>query len=237
MKLNIAIISVSFVLFFGSFSYASQDQQSAIEAVMKRKFEGLKGVLSLPANTFIWGEPLLNYAINGMGQTEPGEALSIVKLLVEKGLSPTFPSSYGCTPLQCAASVGQVEVAEFLIQKGADVRAQMLSGWEPIHAAARSGKVELVKLLVGAGALTTVSANGGHTPLHEAAGAGHLEVVQFLLENGAELDVVCDGGFTPLHFAASAGRLAVVRAMIAHLKKTANRLPASPSSTQQTPAL
>jgi len=50
-------------------------------------------------------------------------------------------SSYGWTPLHCAAFNGRLEVPKFLIEKGADVNAKNNYGWTPFKDSLRRRQI------------------------------------------------------------------------------------------------
>ncbi|KAJ8133323.1 hypothetical protein O1611_g291 [Lasiodiplodia mahajangana] len=89
------------------------------------------------------------------------------------------------TPLSCAASSGNLNVASLLLGKGANVNATCRSygrnEWTALDAAASKGRLDMVQLLLGMGGL---SADRGTTGVDGAIRAateeGHYGVAEFL---------------------------------------------------------
>lgn len=96
------------------------------------------------------------------------------------------------SPLQAAASRGNLSLADRLLGLGANIHARGGFGTALQVAAGREGNLELVKLLLDKGAEINASANDlvGRTALQAAIQYGDLEIVHFLLESGADVDDV-----------------------------------------------
>ncbi|HAM70162.1 MAG TPA: hypothetical protein DCM86_00775, partial [Verrucomicrobiales bacterium] len=105
-------------------------------------------------------------------------------------LNAPVPANGNETPLQSAASKGELEVVRFLLQSGAERDAKGARTSPPIHFAAARGHKAIVDLFLTQGTPPDIKGAGGATPLHLAAGAGHRKVVERLLEAGADPNVV-----------------------------------------------
>ena len=126
----------------------------------------------------------------------------------------------GETPLQMAATRGQLVVAKYLLDLGADVdkRAQNGGadpGGSPLFLAAQYGHKTMVELLLARGA----DVNGAHgpSPLNAAISRGFTAVVDVLLANKADANAW--SGFNNgkvLHTAASSGNTNLIQLLIAH---------------------
>ncbi|KAE8442753.1 hypothetical protein EG329_002893 [Mollisiaceae sp. DMI_Dod_QoI] len=93
------------------------------------------------------------------------------------------------TPLQAAASAGNIEVIELLIEAGAGVNdppcdSQVVTA---LQAAASAGNGELIKLLIEA-VYDPPCDHQGRTALQAATENGDLMVVKFLISNGAKVN-------------------------------------------------
>ena len=152
--------------------------------------------------------PLHCLVYNGI---EEDECLEWVQILVDAGCNPSASNLEGTTPLDIAASTGDVSVVEYLLSlhvplpsdillaasglsmirllldKGADVHATSASGDTVFHAAL--SKVcndwdqcsELANILIDAGCDPCSQNVFGETPFNVAAKGGHLPAVKCLL--------------------------------------------------------
>jgi ankyrin repeat protein len=121
----------------------------------------------------------------------------------------------GFTPLQYAATWGQLDAARLLLDRGARLTGQ--NGWTPLHYAAAEGHRETVELLVERGAdVNAVSVSDGSTPLHSAVINGHAAVARFLLEKGALPEAKTKSDWTPCHFAADRGDVETMAVLLDH---------------------
>ena len=137
--------------------------------------------------------------------------------------------SGGGTPLESAASKGQLEVAKFLLDHGANVNSRNDRGYTPLHYATGSGSKAMVELFLDRQAEANGENNEGMRPLHLAASRGFLRVMEALLVHGADPNAQMIGGTieplgkgggydraTPLHYAAAGGYLAIVKLLLDH---------------------
>lgn len=116
----------------------------------------------------------------------------------------------GLTPLQMAASIGNVEIARFLLAKGADVNARGPGGRTALdmamgHMWFRS-HLPVVELLLSKGANPNLGRQDGVTPLFYAARYGDPGAAKLLLKHGADPRHRSKGGATALHWACGSGR-------------------------------
>ena len=152
------------------------------------------------------GDRLIHYAAsNGY--------VSVLKQLLEKGVSPDLKNDRGLTPLHHASlnEDGHNEVAKLLLQKGADPNSLSRDKNTPIYFATETGNAEIVKLLIQNGANVNSLNKDNTTPLHVAAALGDLEISKMLIENGANVESSDEEDWTPLHFASLNGHLEVVK--------------------------
>lgn len=115
------------------------------------------------------------------------------------------------TPLQIAASMGNLRMVSMLIDAGADVRATTDAGRTALHFAAVGSHLDVIRLLLGKGANIEARDKEGSSALDEAVWRGYLEVVAILLANGAPLNQPeAKTGATPINEAAYRNHLRLV---------------------------
>jgi ankyrin repeat protein len=107
------------------------------------------------------------------------------------------------TPLQTAARLGQLAVAEYLLGHGAgpdDAGYRGAPTTPALALAALHGRTAMVELLLahkaGVNAATPVARE---TPLSLAASSGYKNVMEVLLAHGADVNAKNEAGDTPLH--------------------------------------
>ena len=127
-------------------------------------------------------------------------------------------SDTGFTPLDKAASQGQLVVAQFLLANGADVDAKNPKDRErtPLHYATDAGHRAMVEMLLNKGAKIGAADTGGATALHLACERGFKNLVELLLDRGADINARTRSNATPLHFAAANGFRSIAEVLVAH---------------------
>jgi len=111
--------------------------------------------------------------------------LPAIRLLVEKGASPSVATADHSTPLMVAAGLG----------------APLVKDEDTIEGASKGDPLDAMKLFVQAGADVNVTNDLGFTAVHYAAQGGRNKLVEFLAANGAKLDLQNKAGKTPLDLA------------------------------------
>jgi|CXWL01.1.fsa_nt_gi ankyrin repeat protein len=113
--------------------------------------------------------------------------LTAVKLLLERGASPSQALKDGSTPLMAAAGLGAprggdeevteagdrsdpVDVMRTLVEKGADVNAASTTGMTAMHYAVQRGVDRIIEYLAGKGARFDAKNSQGRTPADLARG-------------------------------------------------------------------
>jgi len=135
-------------------------------------------------------------------QCADGEALALIRALVENGAVLDARDNYGQTPLLIAAA-GKPASALYLIEKNADVRARDASGNTPLLAAAAAGSREVAQALIRRKADVNAADADGTTPLIYAAAHGDALLVKSLLDAGADPMYTDASGHTALDYAVS----------------------------------
>lgn len=173
----------------------------------------------------------------------------ILKLLLDKGVSPNFHStSTGKSLLYAAADYNQTNTAELLIQRRAKLNVADAAGFSPIHIAALNGSTGVLELLLqhkadfnlrtepsdnpqqpgGSGppfSNRRALAVSGNTALHLAAMTGQTNAIALLLKWGASINATNADGMTPLDLAGQIGQPPFLM-----MNRTDMRLPFTPPS-------
>ena len=106
----------------------------------------------------------------------------------------------GMTPLQEAASKGQMRVAAWLLERKADINFSNPKG-TALHIAVANGNLSLSEFLLSHGANPNRRGPKGKTPLHIASEKNFLSLCEVLLKNKADVNARDEERHTPLHFA------------------------------------
>lgn len=152
----------------------------------------------------------------------------IARILLDAGADMEAKTSWDASPLEWAATMGSMRVADLLLSRGA-------SGFNFVVAAAL-GKLDAVKARFESGADLSVERRGGAPPspddhwpadsarvrgdvlshaMYSAARNGHSQVVEYLLDRGAAIDAKGVFGGTGVHWAAINGHRNTVDLLIA----------------------
>jgi len=163
-------------------------------------------------------------AIGGVYLTPIVAALSrrhfqLVYLLHRHGSSVDLQDCDLWSPLHCAASSGDIEMARVLVELKADISARSRTAQTPLHATSFYGSPDCPKVaryLLEHGADVNARTESGITPLHRASEYGRVEVARVLIGYGADIGAEDDSGQTPLHIA-SVNRLdEIVKLLLEH---------------------
>ena len=142
--------------------------------------------------------------------------LDLVKMILDRGVSPDTRDGTGHTALMRAADRGDRDVTKVLLDRGATINARTPAGNTALMPAAFRGRLDVVRLLLEHGADITAANADGWTALRLAQSNQHHAVVAVLL------------GATPTE-RASASRPSVVAGMPRSSSPTA---PQQAASTQ-----
>ncbi|XP_077019760.1 ankyrin repeat, SAM and basic leucine zipper domain-containing protein 1 isoform X2 [Tamandua tetradactyla] len=140
--------------------------------------------------------------------------ISLVKKLLDSGISVDSSFRYGWTPLMYAASVANVELVRVLLDRGANASFKKDKQTILITACSARGTEEqilkCVELLLSRNADPNVACRRLMTPIMYAARDGHPQVVAVLVAHGAEVNTQDENGYTALTWAARQGHKNVV---------------------------
>ena len=120
----------------------------------------------------------------------------IIDILLEAGanIAPQLPidtawqEHVDWTPLQAAASCGDIDMVKRLLNSGVPVENDPKCGMSALACAAGNGNVDIMRLLIKNGANINSQAiiRGSRTPLQAAVHSGSLAAIDILLEAGAD---------------------------------------------------
>ncbi|XP_076164401.1 transient receptor potential channel pyrexia-like isoform X2 [Ptiloglossa arizonensis] len=142
-------------------------------------------------------------------------SVKILEELLKHGANPCdWDFNKKCTPLHCAAAIGNVACVKCLIKSQADVNAG-LSGKSPLYYAVLSNAGDCVEALLQAGASPNYPQVYTETPLHVAASLGSVTCTKLLLDYGADVRVQFGSmRSTPLHLAAEEGSMECTKLLL-----------------------
>ncbi|EGI65299.1 Ankyrin repeat domain-containing protein 54 [Acromyrmex echinatior] len=94
--------------------------------------------------------------------------VSLMKSLLEFGVSPNNHDDHGRTPLHISACRGYTEIVRLLLENGADPNQRDCIGNTPLHLAMVNSKLSVVTLLLTAGTDVLALDSYGYNPLQLA---------------------------------------------------------------------
>lgn len=129
--------------------------------------------------------PLIN-AIHGVSSwRNTGDHEGMVEFLLLHGASPNFSPQADYTPLEAAASLGNLTMVKALLRFGAIINPKD-GGQAPLILAVESGHIEVVQELIAAGADFKVRDSIGGNLVSIAADRRDEEMVRFLVQLGVD---------------------------------------------------
>jgi ankyrin repeat protein len=171
------------------------DPDSAVQMLMKAS-----GLGDLKTAETLLSAGVNPNAPNQQGQTPLCYAVlfdhtDVADLLLAHNADPNGRASSGTsdnefpqTPLQIAASMGNLRMASILITAGARVDAEAKPGRTALHFAVVGSHLDMVQYLIEKGAHVNVRDLDGTSPLDEAVWRGQLGATAILLADGALLN-------------------------------------------------
>ncbi len=126
------------------------------------------------------------------------EDVGRVREMLQRGIDPNKPTSFGTRPLLIASKKKNPELLKVLMENGAGVDGKDGNGLTALMAASSMGFPANVRLLITAGADVNARDLKGLTPLMWATVQGHPQIVEILLAHGAEVQAKTGEGLTAL---------------------------------------
>lgn len=127
---------------------------------------------------------LIHYAIKTYEGKNFHAELSVIDMLLAKGVDIESRDQLGRTSLHIAAREGRADLLPELVSRGATANTTDNHNQTSLEGACRSGSLDTVKFLVSHGA--EINHSKGCAALGIVARQGFLDIVTFLLDNGAE---------------------------------------------------
>ena len=146
---------------------------------------------------------------------ETNISITVVKMLLEHGLSIDPHDYEGNTALSVAISRGKVNILKLLLKYKHSIDL-LKNGDSVLMQAAKNGNTAITKVLLDKGASTNIENDIGNTALTIAAFNGHSNIVRILLEHGSEVDTENHWGRTPLHYAIGKGHNYIATTLLKH---------------------
>lgn len=139
---------------------------------------------------------------------------TVVKQLLDDGISIEEQDDYGFTPLHHSSQNGHLELTAMLLDRNSNIEAKNRGQSTPLECAAAQGHSAVVRLLLKKGAEVNEGTGYTGTALQAAVKKGSMQLVRCLVENGA--DVNASGGFagSALQAAVHTGNLSMVSFLI-----------------------
>jgi len=108
--------------------------------------------------------------------------VEIVKLTLDSGadINAVSHNLFKATPLQGAAAMQNISLAQLLIARSANVNCRGAEGGTPLHETAEQGQIEFAKVLLDHGADVNAKDDHGRTPLTLALENKKTEMAAFL---------------------------------------------------------
>lgn len=154
----------------------------------------------------VFGQRLLHHI------TDAPRLIEQAKLLLAHGADPNIQDKYGSTPIQCAASSGNLEYLDLLLAAGADPAFVSPDGQDAFYSAVVSSRRECAERLLALGGDVNAQDDRGKTALCRIAMGGRgLDMAKWLLDHGADKTIADDGDRTPLEWARRNGHTEIVK--------------------------
>jgi len=127
--------------------------------------------------------------------------LLTLEALLQSGADLEQKDSYGCTPLQAAVALGNVEIARILLNAGAELTCL---NEHAMGGAIYKRRLDVMSFLIEAGIDVNMKfkENEDRTALMEAVHTGDLNIIKKLVESGADPNALsCKGAYALMNAA------------------------------------
>ena len=141
-------------------------------------------------------------------------SLSVVEVLLRRGVDVEQKDNKGYTPLASASHSGHTEIVRLLWNNQASPNTINDAGNRPLHHAASQEHEETMQFLIENGADIDAINSKKATALLVAAQRGKLASVRLLADHGADLKMKGMNNFTALHYATAAKDKPLVRFLL-----------------------
>ena len=145
---------------------------------------------------------------NSLHSAAEGGDVSIIEMMLSRGLDVNSKDSLGRTPLMVAAAKGKKQAVDFLLSKGADPSLRTLIGRNLLHAAVEGGDVSIVETVLSLDIPVDSIDKDGLTQSMIAVSDlsnNKLETLECLLSNGANPLLKNENGRNVLFISAQYG--------------------------------
>jgi len=186
--------------------------QTNLVTLSRQNLAGMGAAIAPAASTFQERVDAIN-AATGVSEEEK-EIRRIQSLIKDSPDLINHQSGNDGTPLQIAASRGQISVARFLLDNKADPDLADRNGTTPLFAASASGRKNMCELLLERGANPNWKNTSGRSALHAASQYGFRAIVEVLLNAKADPNLRDNIGGTPLCDAVTKGFLSVAQLLL-----------------------
>ena len=146
--------------------------------------------------------------------------IRVVELLLASHADPNAEvigreMEFPATPLQCAASMGNLQLASILIAAGARVNLAGPAGRTALHFAVLGAQLDMIRYLLEKNADLNSRDAEGTSPLDDAVWRDELDAAAILLAHGAHLnEIEPKTGATPINEAAYQGHTRLIRYLL-----------------------
>ncbi|KAI4261371.1 MAG: hypothetical protein L6R42_003429 [Xanthoria sp. 1 TBL-2021] len=202
--------------------------QLMVEAFEPDTFEAwylLRRIDSLPGEYPYESVPIVELAPARLTYAIEKGLPRLAQHMLDQGIEVNFPLVHCRTPLQAAASLGNLELVKSLLKCGASVNLSVGIYGSPISFAASGGFTEVVEFLLDEGAdfeLMAPPSSGysSNTALMAVAEENHLSIARILIARGANVDttthtVMANGHiYTALNNASDGGHTEMVQLLL-----------------------
>ena len=144
-----------------------------------------------------------------------GRHFELAEVLHRNGSSVDPRGRAENSTLHCAASYGDLEMAQVLLDYGVDINAKNDIDATPLHFVS-GGDPKAVRFLLDHGADPNIQMQNGSAPLHVASESGRIEIARLLVEYGASVEVQDIMGETPLDVASGEQRDEMIKLLLEH---------------------